>query len=128
MKTLAVFNNDGGVGKTALLYHLAWMFADMGKRVLVADFDPQANLTSMFLTEPELEKLWDPDHAQNQNLMAPLIPIIRGLGDIGPTPVQRIAPNIRLIPGDLNLSGFESNLSEALRRLPGRKGAGVPHD
>lgn len=113
MKTLAFFNNKGGVGKTTLLYHLAWMFSDMGKRVLVADFDPQANLTSMFLAEPELEKLWDPDNAQDQSVMAPLSPIIRGLGDIGPTPLQRIGPNIRLIPGDLNLSNFESNLSEA---------------
>lgn len=113
MTTLAFFNNKGGVGKTTLLYHLAWMFADMGKRILVADFDPQANLTSMFLTEPELEKLWDPDNTQDQSVMAPLSPIIRGLGDIGRTPLQRIAPNIRLIPGDLNLSNFESNLSEA---------------
>jgi len=113
MRALAFFNNKGGVGKTTLLYHLAWMFADMGKRVLVADFDPQANLTSMFLAEPELEKLWDPDNEQDQSVMAPLSPIIRGLGDIGPTPLQRIAPNIRLIPGDLDLSNFESNLSEA---------------
>ncbi|MBM3853383.1 MAG: ParA family protein [Verrucomicrobia bacterium] len=113
MKTLAFFNNKGGVGKTTLLYHLAWMFSDMGKRVLVADFDPQANLTSMFLTESELERLWDPDNTQDQSVMAPLSPIIRGLGDIGATPLQRIVPNIRLIPGDLGLSNFESNLSEA---------------
>lgn len=113
MKTIAFFNNKGGVGKTTLLYHLAWMFADMGKRILVADFDPQANLTSMFLSEPELEKLWDPDNPQDQSIMAPLGPIIRGLGDIGDAPLQRISPSIRLIPGDLNLSNFESNLSEA---------------
>ena len=113
MKTIAFFNNKGSVGKTTLLYHLAWMFADMEKRVLVADFDPQANLTSMFLTEEELEKLWSPDAPQSESVMAPLNPIIRGLGDIGKTPVQRIAPNIRLIPGDLNLSNFESNLSDA---------------
>ena len=113
MKTLAFFNNKGGVGKTTLLYHLAWMFADMGKRILVADFDPQANLTSMFLSEPELEELWNPDNDQELTVMAPLRPIIRGLGDIGPTPVQRIAHNIRLIPGDLQLSNFESDLSEA---------------
>lgn len=113
MRTLAFFNNKGGVGKTTLLYHLAWMFSDMGKRVLVADFDPQANLTSMFLTETELEKLWDPDRPESESIMAPLTPIIRGLGDISATPVQRIAPNIRLIPGDLGLSNFESNLSEA---------------
>lgn len=81
--------------------------------VLVADLDPQANLTSMFLTEPELERLWDPDNIQDQSVMASLSPIIRGLGDVGPAPVQRITPNIRLVPGDLSLSNFESNLSEA---------------
>ncbi len=113
MKTLAFFNNKGGVGKTTLLYHLAWMFADLGKRILVADFDPQANLTSRFLSEPELEKLWDPDNPQNESVMASLSPVIRGLGDIAPTPVKHIEANIRLIPGDLELSNFESNLSEA---------------
>lgn len=106
MKTLAFFNNKGGVGKTTLLYHLAWMFADMGKRVLVADFDPQANLTSMFLAESELEKIWDPDHESDKSVMAPLEPIIRGLGDIGNTPLQDIEPNIRLIPGDLKSFQF----------------------
>lgn len=113
MRTLAFFNNKGGVGKTTLLYHLAWMFSDMGKRVLVADLDPQANLTSMFLQESELEKLWDPDNEQHQSVMAPLRPIIRGLGDIGQAPCRSIGPHIRLIPGDLGLSNFESNLSEA---------------
>jgi len=53
--------------------------------------------------------------------MAPLNPIIRGLGDIGATPVQRIAPNIRLIPGDLNLSNFESSLSDAWSRCLDRQ-------
>ncbi len=113
MSTIAFFNNKGGVGKTTLLYHLSWMFAEMGKRVLVADFDPQANLTSMFLTESVLEQLWDPDDEQDESVMAPLNPIIRGLGDIGPTPLKEIAANIRLIPGDLSLSNFEMSLSES---------------
>lgn len=30
MKTISFFNNKGGVGKTTLVYHLAWMLADMG--------------------------------------------------------------------------------------------------
>lgn len=113
MKTLAFFNNKGGVGKTTLIYHLAWMFADMGKRVLVADLDPQANVTSMFLPESELEKLWDPDIDSKQSIMAPISPLIRGLGDIGPAPVHSISSMLRLIPGDLNLSSFESKLSES---------------
>ena len=55
MKTIAFFNNKGGVGKTSLVYHLAWMFADHGISVIAADLDPQANLTSMFLDEDRLE-------------------------------------------------------------------------
>ena len=51
MKTIAFFNNKGGVGTTSLVYHLAWMFADQGLPTLAVDFDPQANLTSMFLDE-----------------------------------------------------------------------------
>ena len=57
---LTFFNNKGGVGKTSLVFHLAWMFAEMGKRVVAIDLDPQANLTSAFLTEETLEELWDP--------------------------------------------------------------------
>lgn len=113
MKTIAFFNNKGGVGKTTLVYHLAWMFSKLGKRVLVADLDPQANLTSMFLPEEDLEKLWDPDRDEHASIMAPLSPIVRGLGDIGEAPVRNINHSIHLIPGDLALSNFESNLSEA---------------
>jgi len=42
-------NQKGGVGKTTLVFHLASLFAADGKRVLVVDLDPQANLTSCFL-------------------------------------------------------------------------------
>ena len=48
MKTIAFFNNKGGVGKTSMVYHLACMYADLGLSAIVADLDPQANLTSMF--------------------------------------------------------------------------------
>ena len=43
---LTFFNNKRGVGKTSLLYHLAWMFAELHKRVIVVDLEPQANLTT----------------------------------------------------------------------------------
>ena len=62
MNTIAFFNNNGGVGKTSLVYHLAWMYADLGVPVVAADLDPQANLTRMFLDEERLEELW-PDGA-----------------------------------------------------------------
>ena len=45
---LTFFNNKGGVGKTSLAYHLAWMLSDLGYNVLACDLDPQANLTGGF--------------------------------------------------------------------------------
>ncbi|MBK9260296.1 MAG: ParA family protein [Polyangiaceae bacterium] len=56
---IAFFNNRGGVGTTALVSHLAWMFAERGVPVLAADLDPQSNLTSMFVTDDRIRELWD---------------------------------------------------------------------
>lgn len=50
MKTIAIFNNKGGVGKTTFCANLATQFAlRHGKRVLVLDLDPQANMTHYML-------------------------------------------------------------------------------
>ena len=63
IRVLTFFNNKGGVGKTSLVYHLAWMYADLGVKVVAADLDPQANLTSMFLDEDYLEPFgWKVDN------------------------------------------------------------------
>ena len=66
MNTIAFFNNKGGVGKTSLVYHLAWMYAELGLSVIAADLDPQANLTSMFIDEDQLATLW-PDQLSHQD-------------------------------------------------------------
>ena len=63
---VAFFNNKGGVGKTSLVYHLAWMLGGMGVGVVAADLDPQANLTSAFLEEEALERLWPVDNGETQ--------------------------------------------------------------
>ena len=51
---IAFFNNKGGVGKTSLVYHLSWMYSEIGLKVLSSDLDPQANLTSAFLDDDRL--------------------------------------------------------------------------
>ncbi|MHC3772251.1 ParA family protein [Pantoea agglomerans] len=52
MKTIAIFNNKGGVGKTTFCANLATQFAVRHqKRVLVLDLDPQANMTHYMLGE-----------------------------------------------------------------------------
>ena len=112
MKTIAFFNNKGGVGKTSLVYHLACMYADIGVKVLTVDLDPQANLTSMFLEEDRLEELW-PDGDHPQSIMGVINPILEGTGDIAEPHIEDIEDNIGLIVGDLGLSSFEDKLSAA---------------
>ena len=45
-KTIAIVNQKGGVGKTTTCVNLAAALTEQGQRVLVCDFDPQANTTS----------------------------------------------------------------------------------
>ncbi len=119
MKTVAFFNNKGGVGKTSLVYHLAWMFADHGVKTLAADLDPQANLTAMFLDEDRLESLW-PDNEHPDTVYGAIRPIMRGIGDIAKPHTEMITPNLGLIAGDLGLSRFEDKLSDAWPRCHNR--------
>ncbi len=110
MKTLAFFNNKGGVGKTSLVYHLSWMLAHRGLPTLAVDLDPQANLTAMFLEEDRLEALWD--DGGRETLYHSLQPLMARTGDITEPHVETIADRLGLIPGNLALSRFEDLLSE----------------
>jgi cellulose biosynthesis protein BcsQ len=106
---LTFFNNKGGVGKTSLIYHLAWMFARLRKRVVIVDLDPQANLTAAFLEDEKIEKIWDTE-PKNSTIYQCVKPLT-GVGDIVEPKLQTISTDLYLIPGDVSLSGFEDALS-----------------
>ena len=109
---IAFFNNKGGVGKTSLVYHLARMYADLGHRLLVADLDPQANLSAAFLDEDRLDELW-PDGSHPKTVHGAIEPILRGVGDIVVEPhAEMIEDDLHLIVGDLGLGRFEDELSQ----------------
>jgi cellulose biosynthesis protein BcsQ len=111
VKTIAFFNSVAGVGKTTLVYHLAWMMADRGDKVLVVDLDPQANLSRMFLSDDRLESLWS-SQAHSGTIVGGLqrtaleaIPYVEG-----------ITATLGLVVGDLALSRFDETLAEAWSR------------
>lgn len=106
---ITFFNNKGGVGKTSLVYHLSWMMAELGRRVLACDLDPQANLTAAFLNEDLLEDVWGREQANNTvfRCVQPLLKV----GDLGEPDLAPIGPNLSLLPGDIGLSGFEDALA-----------------
>jgi len=108
---LTFFNNKGGVGKTTLAYHLTWMFAELGMRVLAVDLDPQANLTSAFLDEDQLETIWEDSPREAPSTIFRCIQPLLEVGDIRAAERIRVTREISLIPGDLALSGFEDELS-----------------
>lgn len=112
MKSIAFFNNKGGVGKTTLVYHIAWMMAEQGKKVLAVDLDPQSNLSSMFLPDEILEGIW-PDEHPHKSILACIEPILEGTGDFQPAHVQKITENLYFIVGDLGMSQFEDKLSDS---------------
>ncbi len=110
---LTFFNNKGGVGKTSLVFHLSWMLSEMGKRVVAIDLDPQANLTSAFLSEDDLETLWNPDDTSaRSNTIYQCVRPLTEVGDILAPQTQRINSRLHLVPGDLALAGFEDFLSQ----------------
>jgi cellulose biosynthesis protein BcsQ len=112
MRSFAFFNNKGGVGKTTLVYHLTWMFRELGHRVVAVDLDPQANLSSMFLSEDRLEEVWNPD-APGGTLFEAVRPLLRGTGDISEPRLEPIEEGLGLLVGDLALSEFEDSLAES---------------
>jgi chromosome partitioning protein len=108
---IAFFNNKGGVGKTSMVYHVAWMFADRGLRVLAADLDPQGNLTAAFVDEDRLERVMCDDN-HSQTLFGAVQPLKKGTGDVARPHVENVGERLGLVLGDMALSTFEDQLSE----------------
>lgn len=129
---ISLFNHKGGVSKTTTAFNLGWMLAEKGKRVLLADCDPQCNLTGMvlgFKGAHEFETIYRSGGIRNiKDGLAPAFesrPVA-----IEPVECEMIdgQPNMMLIPGHIGLAEYEVTLGIAqelsgslvtLQNLPG---------
>lgn len=96
---IAVANHKGGVGKTTSTLNIGAALQRMGKKVLLVDLDPQANLTqSLGLTE----------HSPT------VYEALRGESPLEPV---EVLPGLDVVTSTLDLSGAEVELSSE----PGRE-------
>lgn len=99
-KIIAIANQKGGVGKTTTSINLSACLAELGKKVLVIDLDPQGNCTSGFGIEKEeiedtVYELILNECTVKTSMMTP--------DDI---------ENVTIIPSNVNLAGAEIELLE----------------
>lgn len=105
---LTFFNHAGGVGKTSLARDFAYELAQVGKRVLLVDFDPQANLTSFLGQDKQALRL-------DQTLIPALLEDdLDKLPTLLPAVVETYG--IHLYPTKLDLATAEVNLLMSLER------------
>jgi cellulose biosynthesis protein BcsQ len=110
-KTLSIFNNKGGVGKTTYMYHVAHLLAQDGLCVLMVDCDSQCNLTAYSLGDTEIDQAWADG---GNSIYRAIEPVYRTTGDIrsrAPTKL-RSKGELYLVPGDTRLSDFEDRLGD----------------
>lgn len=145
MKTISIFNNKGGVGKTTLTFHLAHALSEIGKRVLIIDLDPQCNLTILSMDSEVLHKIWEEEDSfiddfesarkgvstssfekttnATRSIHFLLKPTEDGVSDIvAVSAPYKLSNNLDLIPGRLTLHKYEEKVanrwSDALQGDP----------
>ncbi|QZE24772.1 AAA family ATPase [Brevibacterium casei] len=118
VKTIAVFNNKGGVSKTTTSFYLGWGLAELGKKVLLIDADPQCNLTGLCLGMEGISGFSDPGTTYpSSNIHSALVDLFSGAPGFN---IQPVAPtridareNLYLMPGHVRFSEFETTLGTA---------------
>lgn len=103
MKTIAVVNQKGGVGKTTTTINIAAYAAKQGQRVLLVDLDPQGNATSGL----GLDK-----YAGEHNIYE----VIVGSENINNVRHSTNVDKLDIVPANNNLSGAEIELVNEPKR------------
>ena len=102
MRTIAVLNQKGGVGKTTTVANTAAALAAGGERVMVLDMDPQAHLTIHLGLEP-------------QNVEGGVYRVLLQESSL-PDDLMLVRPNLWILPANIDLVGAESELVSVVGR------------
>ena len=102
MRTIAVLNQKGGVGKTTTVANTAAALAAMGARVVAIDLDPQAHLTIHLGLEPQIIE------AGSYNVLIESADFQQQ--------ILLVRPNLWLLPANINLVGAETELVSVVGR------------
>lgn len=97
-KIFAIVSQKGGVGKTSLALNLGYELAESSKRVLIVDFDPQADLTACAGLERDDERVSVYDAMLEPHEAADC--------------VVEVSQGLNLLPADEDLSGAELEFGE----------------
>jgi chromosome partitioning protein len=94
---IACANQKGGVAKTTTVIHLGVAIAELGKRVLLVDLDPQGHLAEGF-------------GIVSDRLAVEISDVLEGSKRITDIIIPRIRPNLDLAPSNIRLSDMELTL------------------
>ena len=114
-KIVAIVNQKGGVGKTTSAVNLAAAVAAKGKKVLLADIDPQGNATSGFGINKKDISYSTYDMLINNTLAKEVL-------------IKTQYDNMWVLPSNMNLAGAEIELVEIPKRENRLKLALAPID
>ena len=103
MRTLAVSNYKGGVGKTTTAVNLAAIYAARGLRVLLIDLDPQGNSSSGL-------------GINKKSIRASSYEVLIGSASAETAIMQTQFDCVSVMPSNINLAGAEFDLFEMEKR------------
>ncbi len=112
-KTVSIFNQKGGVGKTTTCVNFAAALGLKGKKTLLVDVDPQGNSTSgVGVDKGQIE-------ASSYNILIDDVPSKDAV-------IKTDFKNLWLLPADMNLAGAEIELADNENRFKVLKKALAP--